>query len=69
MVKKQEEKKEETEKNNEDFSLVETVKERGIGLQMPEGNVIDLSDVPAGQAVWMEWATRTLNDIKKNLVG
>jgi len=66
MAKEEKEVKVEEPKSPE-IELVETVKESGIGLRMPEGNLLDVSDVSSGQAQWMAWVTQTLNEIKRNI--
>lgn len=48
--------------------LLETIKEKGIGLRMPDGQILDLSDTPLSTATWMAWVTETLDELKKNLV-
>lgn len=52
----------------EGIELLQTVKDTGVGLRMPDGNVLEVSDLDPALSQWMLWVTETLNDLKKNLI-
>lgn len=70
-------KKEETEATEEveekikeekmDVELVQTIKETGIGLKLPDETVLDVSELNNGLVQWMKWMTETVNKINKSV--
>lgn len=54
---------------NLEVALVETIKEKGIGLRLPDGSLIELSNLDVGLVRWMEWATKNISDIKRSIAG
>lgn len=64
----QEESKEEPkEEKKPEVEIVEIVKEKGIGLTLPNGTILDVSDVSVGLVQWMTYITLEINEMRKNL--
>ena len=62
-----EEKSIEEKQQEPEIGLVRISLDTGIGMKLPDGNVIDLSAIDLGQAQVFEYIVKTLADIRKNI--
>lgn len=66
-MEKEKETKETNAKENEEPGLVVLTGEVGIGMRMPEGNVVELNQVDPGMAQVLAYLVKNVSEIRKNI--
>ena len=55
------------EEPEQEIGLVQLTQNTGVGMKMPDGKVIDVSDVPVGQAQVLAYLVKTISELNKKL--
>ena len=58
---------EETKQDENEIGLVTLRQDSGIGIRLPEGNILDITDTPVGTAQVLAHIVKTLDEIKRNI--
>ena len=66
MVEEKETKETKT-KEKEETGLVVLTGEVGLGMRMPDGNVVELNQIEPGMAQVLSYLVKTVSEIRKNI--
>jgi len=52
---------------DKEIALVTLSQESGLGIQMPDGTIFDLTGLSLGHAQVLEYLVKSISEIKKNI--